>query len=243
MGIVSMVAGAEKAKIRKVTPATASGQAIPDSVTVRVDGKSLGLILKALTMIACADENERPVLHSIAVEADTELHKLSLTAANGYILATFQGNEYRLRYTWGFVDHEFANSGEYPVRVQFGLGALLAHRNMSFQANEVAGAREQEIHMKDDGVPYGSARLRISWREFGGQVDYAYSPDIDFGGEFDGDLQDLELKLTFTLEDQGLTVFAGYRRQELPSLGHEGPFAFENDFKLDGYVLGLSFSF
>lgn len=149
-------------------------------------------------------------------------------------------DEYRLSYVarvfgYGFLEDE--------AEVVLGAGAMLAHRDLRFAANEVSGARSQKVKMSDDGLPYLGGRLRASYLQFGAQVDYMINPDVDFGGDYEGINQDLELRLTYTLEDQDLTLFAGYRRQELGASGNEGVFRFDTDMTLEGFVLGFSFRF
>jgi hypothetical protein len=151
----------------------------------------------------------------------------------------FDGLELRARYIAQLFEYETENN----VVFRLGAGLALAHREFTLRAREASGVRRQQIDMKDNGVPYIAARGQVRYMGFGLEMDYAISPDITFGGDFDGVLQDLELMGTYTFEDQDLTVYAGYRRSYLEANGNEGPLVYEVDFIIDGYVLGIEFTF
>lgn len=151
----------------------------------------------------------------------------------------FEMDEYRLRYAAAVFDHE-TDSG---VRIQLGPGVLLAHRNGELSLSEVGRERRQAAKFRDNGIVYLGARSRFGYRGFALQADYAINPDVTWGGDFDGVLHDLEVTGSFTFEDQALRLYAGYRRSDLDTSGTAGPFAYSSDVVLDGYVLGVGFTF
>ncbi len=159
--------------------------------------------------------------------------------AGDAVTARVTMDELRLRYVAALLDVA-AESG---VGFELGAGAALAHRNVKMRFEQSGGARGQRLALRDDGVPYLAARARLSYRVFGLRADYAISPHAAFGGDFDGTLWDLEVLGTFTFTDQDLTAFGGYRRSALPARGSEGGFAYDTDFSLDGWVLGVRFIF
>lgn len=152
----------------------------------------------------------------------------------------YRFDEYRIRYVARVFGYEIM---EDKADIVLGVGAMLAHRDMRFAANEVSGARSQKVKSSDDGLPYLGGRLRADYLQFGAQVDYMINPDVDFGGDYEGVNQDFEARLFYTLEDQDLTLFAAYRRQELGASGNEGVFRFDSDLTLASFVLGFSFRF
>jgi len=149
------------------------------------------------------------------------------------------GFEVRGRYVGELLDLE----SEAKARLQLGAGAELAHRELKFKAREVSGVRSQTLEVKDAGMPYLCARGRASYLGFGLQADYAINPDLDFGGDFDGIQQDIEVAATYTFADQGVVVSAGYRRSYLHADSTQGNFAYDLDLIFDGYVFGAEITF
>jgi hypothetical protein len=149
------------------------------------------------------------------------------------------GFEVRGRYVGELLDVE----SEAGARLQLGLGAQLAHRELKFEAREVNGLRSQTLDVKDEGMPYVCARGRAGYLGFGLQADYAINPDVSFGGDFDGIQQDIEIAATYTFADQAVVVSAGYRRSYLHANDSQGSFAYDLDLIFDGYVLAAEITF
>jgi hypothetical protein len=129
---------------------------------------------------------------------------------------------------------------ERPLTFQFAGGAVLAHRMIDLHARTEDGARRQNVKIEDAGVVYPAARARAAWREFALDAEYAISPELNFGGDFDHVLQDLEIRASYTLPMRELTVFAGYRYSELPASGIESGLEFDADLRLDGFEFGVT---
>ncbi len=131
--------------------------------------------------------------------------------------------------------------------LRLGIGAAITHREGEFEVFRVTpqgnSGDQQKFDFKDDGLPYGTARARIDYMNLGLQVDYAINPDLTFGSDFDGNMQDLEVTLSYNFIDQGIALTAGWRRSEIPAEGREGSLAFDTDFRLEGFVLGLAATF
>ena len=149
------------------------------------------------------------------------------------------GDEFRLRYIAGLVDFETAEQ----VRVQFGLGGQIAHRNLKWRVQEASLLRAEQFTTKDEGVVYGSFRGDVSYMGFGVRGDYSISPDIQFGGDFSGIMHDVEIAVTYTFADNDVVAVAGYRRTWLPARGVSNGLPYELDATMDGYVLGLEIGF
>ena len=153
-----------------------------------------------------------------------------------------EGNEFRFRYIAQLYEHSFETDYE-DVRVQVGLGPGLAHREVDFTVTHSALSRRQKVDPKDDGVVYIASRARASYDLFALTADFQISPDLTFGGDFEGTMWDLELIGSYTFEDQDLTAFVGWRRSEMESSGRQGDFEYDLDLTFDGYVLGVEFTF
>ena len=151
-------------------------------------------------------------------------------------------DEYRLGYVHPLWNAATDYRGQ-PLRLDLAAGAYVAHRNLQLRTRTEDGLRQQNVELTDHGAVYPTVRLRATWRELRCDIDYGISPELQFGGDFDGVLQDLELRLGWTFARQDVTVFGGWRRSELPADGHEGALGFDADLVLQGFQLGMSVVF
>ncbi len=162
--------------------------------------------------------------------------------------SSFKMNEYRFGYTGQVLEHSFTiREDQDDLVARLGLGAAMVHRDGRFKVERVLlqgnSGDSERIHFKDDGAPYLSTRGEVEWLGATLRVDYSINPDINFGGDFDGTMQDLEFTLEYSFPDQGVSLFAGWRRTEIPAEGRENGLKYDTDFRLEGYTLGLSASF
>jgi hypothetical protein len=156
----------------------------------------------------------------------------------------FRMDEYRLTYVAPLVDHELELDDDNYLRLRFGAGAAIVHREGSFDTEEYANAgNNQGFDFGDAGLPYLSVRGRVEWRDVSLQVDWDYNPDISFGGDFEGHLHDIEILGRYTFDAQDITILAGYRWSDLKLSGNSGELRYDADFQLDGYLVGLEFTF
>jgi hypothetical protein len=128
-------------------------------------------------------------------------------------------------------------------RFRAGLGAQLAHKELEFRVREVTGLRQQNLELRDHGVGYLGARVGLGWRQFLLHADWWISPDWNLGGEFDGTLQDVEVRASWTFEDHDATLFAGWRGSWLPAEDDVGGLRFDADFEISQLFVGGSFKF
>lgn len=151
-------------------------------------------------------------------------------------------DEFRIGYLAQVLDGSF-DYHDHPIEWRLALGGILAHRSLDLQMQTVDGARRQSLHADDDGVLYPAIRLRAKWQNVHLDIGYAISPELDFGGDFDGVMQDFEARIAYTVPYQDITLFAGYRYSTLPVAGTEGGFGYSGDLVLDGFQFGLQVSF
>lgn len=168
--------------------------------------------------------------------------------AGSTVRSEFTMNEIRLGYTAEVFRSNFTiREDEDDLLLRLGLGAAITHREGEFKVFRVPAQGnsqdQQKFDFKDDGLPYASARARIDYLSFGLQLDYAINPDLTFGSDFDGSMQDLEVTLSYNFIDQGIALTAGWRRSEIPAKGREGALTYDTDFRLEGFILGLSATF
>lgn len=159
-------------------------------------------------------------------------------AAGETVTTAVEMDEWRVRYVAKLFEHTFARG----ARIAFGLGAALAHRDLEFFPKRVTG-EGQILTAKDDGVPYLGARARASHGPLSLNLDWAYNDGVDFGGDFEGRMQDIELLARYEFVRQDVTLFAGYRYSELPARGHEDDLEYRADLRLQGIQLGLQLRF
>lgn len=160
------------------------------------------------------------------------------------VSSEFIMDEMRLSYVAGFMDREIDLDDDNWVRVRLGAGGTLVHREGRFKVFEAnSGPGSQSFKFSDGGVAYLSLRARADWREFSAQLEWDYSPDLAFGGDFDGNVSDLEFLLRYAFEAQDIDLLAGYRWSELQMTGKASGLRYDAEFDLAGFVLGLEFRF
>ena len=176
---------------------------------------------------------------------NTDTRSGTLTSNWGNLLAgdtvnsKLEGDEFRLRYLGQVIDYE----NESTFLAGLGFGGMLAHRNFTFRTTAQNVARSQDVTMRDSGVFYIAGRARLGYYGFALTGDYAISPGLNFGGDFDDTLQDAELTLSYTFTDQNVTLAAGYRWEDLPAQGNEGGLDWQMDLRIEGFVLGIEVTF
>lgn len=126
-----------------------------------------------------------------------------------------------------------------PLAMRLAGGAVLAHRAIELRATTIDGLRRQNVEIDGD-VAYAAARFRAKWRDLAFDVDYAISPELVLGGDFDGVLHDVEARLAYSLPLYDVTFFAGYRYSEFEADGDANGFGYAADLSIDGFQLGMT---
>ncbi len=153
--------------------------------------------------------------------------------------ASFFMDEWKINYFGQLYEYEFENEAKF----RFALGGTLAHRDAMFRVDEVDVANGQDLNMKDQGVPYIGARIRGEFRGVSLQAQYDWNGRITFGGDFQGDLTDAEIRLAYAIEDQDLSLFVAHTWSDLPASGNEQGLRYDAEFSLDGFIVGARFEF
>ena len=131
---------------------------------------------------------------------------------------------------------------DHPLTVRFAGGGVFSHRDLALRARTEDGVRSQNVEIEGDTV-FAAARCRASWRDWALEAEYAASPEIVLGGDFEGFQQDLELRLAYTMPLHDVTFFGGYRLSMFDAEGHAGRLAYDADLTIDGFQFGLSVTF
>lgn len=131
---------------------------------------------------------------------------------------------------------------EQPLKVQMAAGGVLAHRDLGLRATTTDGIRTQNVDLGGD-VAYAAMRLRATWRTVGVELDYAISPGLVLGGDFEDVQHDLEVRGTYNVPLYDVTFFAGYRWSQLHAEGDAGALGYDADLVVDGFQFGASLLF
>jgi hypothetical protein len=134
------------------------------------------------------------------------------------------------------------NWREHPLTFRFAGGGIVAHRDLELRARTDDGTRTQNVQVEGDLV-YLAARVRASWRDYALDAEYAICPELELHGDFDGVMQDLELRASWTMPLHDVTFFAGWRLSTLQGKGEANNLGYDADLTLDGFQLGLSVTF
>jgi hypothetical protein len=129
-----------------------------------------------------------------------------------------------------------------PLTFRFAGGGVFAYRDMTLRARTDDGARTQNVGITGD-VIYLATRFRASWRDVAFDAEYAISPDLVLGGDFQDVLQDVELRASYTLQQHDISFFGGWRWSTLKASGSTDGFGYDADLKIDGFQFGVSLSF
>lgn len=161
--------------------------------------------------------------------------------ANDVVSMSMTMDELRVGYLEPLV-HVRTNWRDRPLSLQFAAGGVFAYRSMDLRARTVDFSRTQNVDISGD-VIYPAARFRASWRGFAFDADYAISPELELGGDWEGVMQDIEVRFGYTMPLHDITFFGAYRYSTLPAEGQSDGFAYDADLTVDGFQFGVSVTF
>ena len=151
-------------------------------------------------------------------------------------------DEFRVGYlheVW--VGHGGPTNSLFEIRIA--AGGVLAHRSLDLDVEETSGGLRQDLSLDDRGVLYPAAHFHASRQSFAIDLDYAISPNLQFGGDYGGIFQDIEARISYTVPFQDISLFAGYRFSTLPLDGGSGGLDVDGNLRLDGVQLGVTVTF
>jgi hypothetical protein len=153
--------------------------------------------------------------------------------------------EFVLQYQAKVVEFSIATETDDDVRLRFGVGGSIDHREarLDLQDSDTTTGGRQTIDMKDNGIFYILGRFRMDYAAVGLQLDWYVAPNTQFGGDFEGVMNDVEIVALYTLDPQDLTFRVGYRWTQLPASGNEGGLEYDVDYLLEGWEFGIEFTF
>jgi hypothetical protein len=129
-----------------------------------------------------------------------------------------------------------------PLTFRGALGGTFLYRSMDMRASTVDEQRTQNAEIEGDVVAI-SGRMRAAWHDFAFDVDYSISPELTLDGDFEGLIQDLELRGSWTIPMHDVTFSAAYRWSAFEASGRSGSFAYDADLTIDGFQFGVSVTF
>lgn len=169
----------------------------------------------------------------------------TLPADYGSLLATdsvrshFEMETYRLSYNALVYDHE-SEEGEWWVKA--GIGAMISYQEIEFRVNSTTGTNSERFTLQG-GIPFPMATLATGRGPLSVTASYGYNDDVAFGSDYEGSFQDLEVRANYYFEDQDITLFAGWRRLDLPGSKFDDGLRVNADFRISGVFLGLQLVF
>jgi hypothetical protein len=152
-------------------------------------------------------------------------------------------DELRLGYTYEVLRKRFDVRDAKGLELRLALATTLAQRKLVLHGREDTGLRIQDQHIQDRGQVFPGVHARLGYKDFALDAEYGFSPGLTFGGDYHGNQQDLEVKLSYLIPVQDVEFFAGYRRSDFNARGNDGGFAFDDHLVLDGYFFGARVSF
>lgn len=129
-----------------------------------------------------------------------------------------------------------------PLTLRFAAGGVLSHRSLALKARTADGARSQNAEIEGDAL-FLATRFRAQWRDWSFDTDYAISPQLVLGGDFENVMQDLELRVAYAVPMHDVTFFGGYRFSAFEAKGRADVYDYRADLQIDGFQVGVSVSF
>lgn len=162
----------------------------------------------------------------------------SLTGGDS-VRSEFEMQSYRLSYVAKVYDY-VNEQDEWWVKA--GIGAMISYDDIKFRVNSTTTSSFERLEL-EGAIPFPLVCLAAGRGPVSVTATYGYNDDVAFGSDFDGSFQDLEVRANYYFEDQDITLFAGWRRMDLPGTTTEDGIRTHADFKVSGLFLGLQLTF
>jgi hypothetical protein len=155
------------------------------------------------------------------------------------VRSEFKMQAYRLSYTALVYDYK---NQEDEWWVKAGIGPMVTYQQIRFRVDSTTSSNSQRIKL-EGGIPFPAATLAAGRGPLSVTATYAYIENVAFGSDFDGSFQDIDVRVNYYFEDPDVTLFAGWRRMDLPGSKFENGVDTEADFRIKGLFLGLELTF
>jgi len=155
------------------------------------------------------------------------------------VRSKFEMQAYRLSYNAQIYAYE--NEKE-QWWVKAGIGPMISYQEIKFRVASTTTSNSESFKLQG-GIPFPAATLAAGRGPLSITATYAYNHDVAFGADFEGSFQDAEVRANYFFEDQDITLFAGWRRLDLPGSKTEDGFPVDADFQIGGLFLGLELTF
>ncbi|MHC4516012.1 MAG: hypothetical protein ACYTGW_08270 [Planctomycetota bacterium] len=155
------------------------------------------------------------------------------------VRSEFEMQEYRFSYTAQVYEFEHEED-EWWVKV--GIGPMLTYVQTKLKVQSTTTTRAESLELQG-GIPFPAVTVRGGLGPFSATAMYAYNDDVAFGSDLEGSFQDVEVRAEYYLEDQDLTIFAGWRRLDVSGSKYDEGLQGDADYKISGVFLGLRWQF
>ena len=159
--------------------------------------------------------------------------------ANDPVRSHFKMQEYRLAYTAQV--YEFQHE-EDEWWVKLGVGPILSYQQIKFRVDSTTDTRKESFTF-EGGIPFPAVTVAAGLGPVSVTAIYAYNHDVATGGDLEGTFQDVQVRADYYLEDQDLTIFAGWRRLDIGGAQSDNGLEVEAEYKISGAFLGLEWRF
>jgi hypothetical protein len=158
---------------------------------------------------------------------------------NDSVRSEFKMQAYHLSYN--ALVYDYVNEDE-EWWVKAGIGAMISYQEIKFRVKSATTLDSERFTLRG-GIPFPMATLAAGRGPLSVTATYGYNDDAAFGSDFSGSFQDVEVRAAYYFEDQDITLFAGWRRLDLPGSKTDDGFRVDADFKISGVFLGLELTF
>ena len=152
----------------------------------------------------------------------------------------FKMTEVRMSYTAQV--YEFQHE-EDEWWVKLGVGPMLSYERIKLRVGSTSDTAIAESFTLDGGIPFPVVTVAAGRGPVSVTTTFAYNHDIAIGSDLEGTFQDIQVRASYYMEDQDLTIFAGWRRLDVGGSETVGGLKAEADYKISGGFLGLEWRF
>ncbi len=125
--------------------------------------------------------------------------------------------------------------------MKLGVGPILSYQQIKFRVDSTTDARKESFTL-EGGIPFPAVTVAAGLGPVSVTAIYAYNYDVATG-DLEGTFQNVQVRADYYLENQDLTIFAGWRRLDIGGAKSDNGLKVEADYKISGAFLGLEWRF